>query len=81
MSIGPSVGLSVGPSVSNDQVSKWDNEHFGYFSFKFVCGGEDWGLYGGWMLLPTRPQRCCDPASLVALAVALSLALFLVIAL
>ena len=26
------------------------------------CG---WGEAGGWMPLPTRPQRYCDPASLV----------------
>ena len=24
-----------------------------------------WGVDGGWMPLPTRPQQCCDPASLV----------------
>ena len=24
-----------------------------------------WGVDGGWMPLPTRPQRYCDPASLV----------------
>ena len=27
--------------------------------------GEGWGEGGGWMPLPTRPQRYCDPASLV----------------
>ena len=26
------------------------------------CG---WGEAGSWLLLPTRPQRYCDPASLV----------------
>ena len=25
------------------------------------------GVVGGWMSLPTRPQRYCDPASLVIL--------------
>ena len=24
-----------------------------------------WGVDGDWMPLPTRPQRYCDPASLV----------------
>ena len=24
-----------------------------------------WGVDGGWMPLPTRPQQYCDPASLV----------------
>ena len=28
-----------------------------------------WGEAGGWMPLPTRPQRYCDPASLVTLFV------------
>ena len=34
----------------------------------FVCecvGGCGWGEAGGWMPLPTRLQRYCDPASLV----------------
>jgi len=26
-----------------------------------------WGVDGGWMPLPTRPQQYCDPASLVVL--------------
>ena len=33
------------------------------------CGlgcGLGWGAEGGWMPLPTHPQRCCDPASLVS---------------
>ena len=29
----------------------------------FMVGA--WGVDGGWMPLPTRPQRYCDPASLV----------------
>ena len=28
----------------------------------FMVGA--WGVDGGWMPLPTRPQRYCDPASL-----------------
>ena len=31
--------------------------------FVFVWGA--WGIDGGWMSLPTRLQRCCDPLSLV----------------
>ena len=27
------------------------------------------GVDGGWMALPTRPQRYCDPASLVLLQI------------
>ena len=30
-----------------------------------VWEGRVWGVDGGWMRLPTRPQRYCDPASLV----------------
>ena len=33
--------------------------------FGNVCWWEAWGVDGGWMPLPTRPQRYCDPASLV----------------
>ena len=31
-----------------------------------VCGVGSWGLDGGWTPLPARPQRYCDPASLVS---------------
>ena len=31
--------------------------------FLYVWGA--WVMDGGWMPLPTRPQRYCDPASLV----------------
>ena len=31
-----------------------------------------WGVDGGWMPLPTRPQRFCDPASLVVLVYAMT---------
>ena len=34
--------------------------------FVYVWGA--WGMDGGWMPLPTRPQRYCDPASLVSQA-------------
>ena len=33
--------------------------------YVWVWGG-GWGVDGGWMPLPTRPQRYCDPASLVS---------------
>ena len=54
-----SVRPSVGPSVQGHRVEKWENEHLRYVL------GMGWGVYGGWMPLPTRPQRYCDPASLV----------------
>ena len=31
----------------------------------FCVWGGGWGVEGGWMPLPTRPQQYCDPASLV----------------
>ena len=37
---------------------------FGFFLYVCVWSGV-WGVDGGWMPLPTRPQRYCDPASLV----------------
>ena len=34
--------------------------------FVYVCVHVGyWGVDGGWTPLPTRPQRYCDPASLV----------------
>ena len=61
----PSVRRSVRPSVRNARVEKWKNERFRCF-FGYVCWwGGAWGVDGGWMPLPTRPQRYCDPASLV----------------
>ena len=46
---------------------------------KTVCvsvweGG--WGEAGGWMPLPTRPQRYCDPASLVFIVITLLINIF-----
>ena len=71
-SVGPSVRPSVRPSIRHgDRVEKWKNERFGYFLCMFVCGGGGgWGVDGGWMPLPTRPPRYCDPASLVDSALA-----------
>ena len=31
-----------------------------------------WGVDGGWMPLPTRPQRYCDPVSLVLFHIVVS---------
>ena len=33
--------------------------------YKILVGGGAWGVDGGWMPLPTHPQRYCDPALLV----------------
>ena len=41
-----SVVLLVHWSVSNDQVEKWKNKHFGYFLCMFVFEG--WGFGFGW---------------------------------
>ena len=61
----PSVRPLVHPPVRGDRVDKWKNVHFWDFLWMFVCGVEGWGVDGGWKPLPTRPQRYCDPASLV----------------
>ena len=37
-----------------------------------VCEWGTWGVDGGWMPLPTHPQRYCDPASLVISLMALN---------
>ena len=34
-----------------------------------VLVGGAWGVDGGWMPLPTCPQRYCDPASLVIIII------------
>ena len=56
---------SVGPSVGNDRVEKWENELCVYVSVLGGGLGGALGVDGGWLPLPTRPQRYCDPASLV----------------
>ena len=38
----------------------------------FVYVWRAWGIDGGWMPLPTRPQRYCDSASLVLLHLMIS---------
>ena len=73
-SICPSVRASVLPSMrplvhlSASTSIRWSvtheskvkkNERFRYLGI-FV--GEGWGVDGGWMPLPTRLQRYCDPA-------------------
>ena len=58
----PSVGRSVGPSVCGHESKSAKTSILDAFC---VC---EWGSRGvdeGWMPLPTRPQRYCDPASLV----------------
>ena len=63
--------LSLRPSIGPcAQVEKWENEHFRSFLCVSVLEGRlggALGVDGGWLPLPTRPQRYCDPASLVAL--------------
>ena len=58
----PSVRWSVGPSVRGDRA--FETQRLCLSVFVSKCGvGE--GVDEGWMPLPTRPQRYCDPASLV----------------
>ena len=63
MSVRPSVGPSVRRSVTHESKSG----KTGVLDvFLGMCvGGGAWGVDGGWMPLPTHPQRYCDPASLV----------------
>ena len=59
----PSVRPSIGPSISTSwKVGKW-----AFLKTFCVCLGVCgiWGVDGGWTPLPTRPQRYCDPVSLV----------------
>ena len=64
--------LSVRPSLDPPRSSwKRENAHLWYCSCYcvclsvWVCGSRGWGEAGGWMPLPTRPQRYWDHASLV----------------
>ena len=52
-SVGPSVRWSVGPSVREHESKSAKTSVLDAF-----C------VDGGWMPLPTRPQRYCDPATL-----------------
>ena len=57
---------SVGPLVRHGhRIKKWRNERFRYFLCILIYGGLGKGVDRGWMTLPTRTQRYCDPASLV----------------
>ena len=55
--------MSVGPSV-RWSVNMSQKQAFEKHCFICVCGGV-LRVDGGWMSLPTRPQRYCDPESLV----------------
>ena len=60
----PSVGPSVCRPDRNTRVETWKPSVLeAFFVFVLVVGA--WGVAGGWIPLPTRPQRYCDPASLV----------------
>ena len=64
----PSIGPSVRPSVRRSvgpwpRVEKWENKRFRSFLCMCLCWKGGW--VGRWLPLPTRPQRYCDPASLV----------------
>ena len=70
--VGPSVRPLVRPSVRHARVENAKNAYLGCCSWYCLCvsvleggWGCGWGEAGGWMPLPTRPQRYCDPASLV----------------
>ena len=54
---------SVGPSVRNHESKSWKRSVLD----TWVNVGVGVGLDGGWMPLPTRPQRYRDPVSLVRL--------------
>ena len=51
--------------VHDDLVKKWKKSVLDTFFVRLWGGGL--GVDGGWMPLPTRPQRYCDPASLVSI--------------
>ena len=66
----PSVGRSVGRSVTLQLKTQETRIYNAAVVIECVWvyisvweGG--WGEAGGWLPLPTRPQRYCDPASLV----------------
>ena len=61
----PSVSPSVGPSVREHESKSAKTSVLDAFC---ACEWGTWGVDGGWMPLPTRPQRYCDPASLVFLS-------------
>ena len=59
----PSVGPSVRRSVTHE--SKIGKQALKMLFLVCVLVVGAWGVAEGWMPLPTRPQRYCDPASLV----------------
>ena len=62
----PSFRPSIHPSVTHESKSG-KTSNLEVFWGRCVGGGA-WGVDGGWMPLPTLPQRYCDPASLVPLS-------------
>ena len=58
-SVGPSVRPTVGPSVGKHESESGKTS---VLDTLYVCLSVD----GGWTPLPTRPQRYCEPASLVS---------------
>ena len=66
-SVGPLVRWCVRPSVTTSRkVGKRAFSKLFVFVSELERGlGGALGVDGGWLPLPTRPQRYCDPASLV----------------
>ena len=63
LSVGPLVRWSVGPSVREHESKSKKTSVLDAFC---ACEWRTWGVDGALMPLPTRPQRYCDPASLVS---------------
>ena len=63
-SVSPSVRPYIGPLVRKHESKSGKTSVLDVFISRCVGVGA-WGVDGGWMPLPTRPQRYCDPASLV----------------
>jgi len=67
-SVGPLVRRSVGPSIRLSVMIELKSGKTNVLDTFCTClcvRGGDWGLAEGWTPLPTRPQRYCEPASLV----------------
>ena len=67
-SVSPLVQWSVGPLVLQHESKSGKTSGLESFCVCVCVGkglGGALGVDGGWIPLPTRPQRYCDPASLV----------------
>ena len=64
LSVGPSVCRSVRPLVRVYEWKSWKRSVLDMFCLSLSINGA-LGMYRCWTPLPTRPQRYCDPASLV----------------